>query len=93
MGDRSLGRDVLERVQEVVCASILWGLEHRDACLSSMRAHAQEESDDVLWKHVELYVNPWTVDLGPVGRGALRTLSDLAVERGVHAQTQTLEVL
>ena len=93
VGNRTLGREVLERVQEVVRASTLWGLEHRDACLSSMRAHAQEESDDVLWKHVELYVNDWTVDLGTVGRDALRTLSDLAAERSLHNQTGTLEVL
>ncbi len=93
VGDRTLGRDVLKRVQETVCASIRWGLEHRDACLPSMRTHAREASDDVLWKHVELYVNDWTVDLGPKGRYALRTLSDLASARGLPGNWGALEVL
>ena len=35
-----------------------------------MRRHAQEDSDDVLWKHVELYVNEWTRALGPRGPAA-----------------------
>ena len=93
VGHRTLGRDVLKRIQETVRASIIWGLEHRDACLASMRAHAQEESDDVLWKHVDLYVNDWTVDLGPKGRDALRTLSNLASARGLLVQKGRLEVL
>lgn len=92
-GQRSLGPDVLGRVQEVVRASIDWGLAHRDACVTSMRAHAQEESDDVLWKHVDLYVNDWTVDLGATGRNALRMLARLAHERGLLSTQESLEVL
>ena len=40
-----------------------------------MREYAQEFDDSVLLKHVELYVNDWTVDLGVVGRQALEKLS------------------
>jgi 1,4-dihydroxy-6-naphthoate synthase len=40
-----------------------------------MREYAQEFDDLVLMKHVELYVNDWTVDLGVVGRQALDELS------------------
>ena len=50
-------------------------------CLASMRRHAQELSDEVLWAHVELYVNERTLDLGAPGREALRALAQLARER------------
>ena len=40
-----------------------------------MRAYAQDLDDSVLMKHVELYVNDWTVDLGTVGLQALYELS------------------
>ena len=43
--------------------------------LPTMREYAQEFDDLVLMKHVELYVNDWTVDLGVVGRQALDELS------------------
>jgi 1,4-dihydroxy-6-naphthoate synthase len=48
-----------------------------------MRAHAQELADEVLMQHVDLYVNDWTLDLGPVGRRALATLSARAAEIGL----------
>jgi 1,4-dihydroxy-6-naphthoate synthase len=92
-GQKALGEEVLRRVQEAIRASLVWGLEHRDACLASMRTHAQEESDEVLWKHVELYVNEWTLDLGATGREALRSVSRLATERGLLTAGAELEVL
>jgi uncharacterized protein (DUF952 family) len=57
-----------------------------------MRRHAQEQSDAVLWKHVELYVNDWTRELGEVGRGALAALSREARAAGLVAADAVLEV-
>lgn len=45
------------------------------ACLPTMRLHAQELDDHVLWRHVELYVNDHTTDLGEAGRAALDELA------------------
>jgi 1,4-dihydroxy-6-naphthoate synthase len=50
-----------------------------------MRAHAQEQDDAVLWKHVELYVNEWTVDLGALGTRAIESFSAEARRAGVIA--------
>ena len=57
-----------------------------------MRAHAQEFDDDVLMKHVELYVNEWTTDLGDVGRNALHQLGERAVASGIVASGSQLTV-
>lgn len=48
-------------------------LARRDpaATLPTMRSWAQELDDDVLWGHVELYVNARTADLGEEGAAAL----------------------
>ncbi|MEW6071618.1 MAG: 1,4-dihydroxy-6-naphthoate synthase [Planctomycetota bacterium] len=78
-----LGPDRLARAAAAVRDSLAWGLAHRTACLPTMRRHAQEETDEVLWKHVALYVNEWTLDLGSAGRTALRTLSARARARGL----------
>ena len=91
---RSLGHDVLARLQEVVRDSLEWGLAHRAACLDTMRTHAQEQSDDVLWAHVDLYVNEWTLELGQAGRDALDALSTLARERdALRADVPALDIL
>ena len=48
-----------------------------------MRRYAQELTDDLLFKHVDLYVNDWTTDLGDSGRVALQTLRVQAEQVGV----------
>jgi 1,4-dihydroxy-6-naphthoate synthase len=90
---RELGADVAWRLQDAIRASLEWGLERRDACLPTMRAHAQELSDAVLLAHVDLYVNARTLDLGSEGRAALAALSAAARERGLVEAGAELLVL
>jgi len=75
LAKRSLGHDVICRVQSVIRDSVLHGLANPEEPLATMRAYAQEFDDTVLMKHVALYVNDWTVDLGEVGRKSLKELS------------------
>jgi 1,4-dihydroxy-6-naphthoate synthase len=39
-----------------------------------IREHAQELADDVCARHIALYVNAWSADLGPDGRRAIETM-------------------
>ena len=58
-----------------------------------MRKHAQEFNDDVLMQHVDLYVNDWTIDLGDIGRNALKELGHRAKTIGLTSdQTSALQV-
>ena len=82
---RRLPADVLTTVQAVIHDSLSYALAHRDATLPTMRAHAQEFADDVLMQHVDLYVNGWTLDLGPTGRRALDELASRAAAVGLDA--------
>jgi predicted solute-binding protein len=58
-----------------------------------MRRHAQEQSDDVLWAHVELYVTEETRSLSPAGRAALGVLERRAAERGLAPPGEALAVI
>ena len=58
--------------------SLQLALSDRSLPLPTMRKYAQEFDDNVLMQHVDLYVNDWTVELGDVGKNALRQLSRLA---------------
>lgn len=63
-----------------------------DACLPTMRTHAQEFDDRVLMEHVRLYVNDWTTDLGTEGGAALHRLGELARTAGFVAADTELRV-
>jgi 1,4-dihydroxy-6-naphthoate synthase len=80
---RSLGDELIGRIQAVIRDSIDFALADRDAALPTMRQYAQEFNDDVLMKHVDLYVNQWTQDLGDVGTAALQRLSEEAHNVGI----------
>ncbi len=78
-----LGPRCIKAVESVLRDSLVYALEHRDDTVATMRQYAQELTDDVMFKHVDLYVNDWTVDLGVKGRGALDVLKRHATSVGM----------
>jgi 1,4-dihydroxy-6-naphthoate synthase len=83
VASRRLPAATISAVQRVIYDSLALALRDRDAPLATMRAHAQEFDDRVLMQHVDLYVNDWTVDLGPTGAKALDELSARAASLGL----------
>jgi 5,8-dihydroxy-2-naphthoate synthase len=81
--DRSLTDEVKQRVNRVVRKSVEYAFAHRDASLPFVREHAQAMSEDVMYKHIDLYVNAFSIDLGPEGRRAVDTLFAKATATGV----------
>ena len=51
--------------------------------LDYIRSHAQEMSEEVMYKHIELYVNKYSLDLGEEGKKAIKLLFDTAREKNV----------
>ncbi|MAE47365.1 MAG: hypothetical protein CMJ86_10790 [Planctomycetes bacterium] len=89
---RALGGDLLQGLTQALVSSLDYGLTHREEALCSMRQHAQELSDQVLWQHVDLYVNQWTRDLGTAGQRAVRILGERAQAAGLMPPASNLEV-
>ena len=80
---RALPVEVARTVDRVIRRSVEYAFAHREASLPYVRAHAQEMSEDVMYKHIDLYVNDFSIDLGPDGRRAVQTLFDRARTAGV----------
>jgi 1,4-dihydroxy-6-naphthoate synthase len=80
---RRLPEDVRQRVNRVMRRSVEYAFANRSASLPFVRANAQAMSDDVMYKHIDLYVNDYSVDLGPEGRRAVEVLFDRARHSGV----------
>jgi len=80
---RSLTDEVKAAVNRVLRRSVEYALGHRDASLPYVRAHAQEMSEQVMYKHIDLYVNQYSVDLGVEGRRAVALLFARAQASGI----------
>ena len=90
VASKKLPAKTIATVQAVIRESIESALADPDAALPTMRKYAQEFDDQVLMKHVDLYVNDWTRDLGDTGKAALRTLSARA--QAIGKSTLEMEV-
>jgi 1,4-dihydroxy-6-naphthoate synthase len=80
---RSLPDDVKQTVNRVMRRSVEYAFAHRADSLPYVRAHAQEMSEAVMYQHIDLYVNEYSVDLGVEGRRAVQVLFDRAPRGGL----------
>jgi 1,4-dihydroxy-6-naphthoate synthase len=80
---RSLPDDVKRAVNRVLRRSVEYARANPGASLPFVREHAQEMSEDVMYRHIDLYVNQYSVDLGAEGRRAVETLFERARASGV----------
>jgi 1,4-dihydroxy-6-naphthoate synthase len=80
---RALPDEVKHAVNRVLRRSVEYAFAHREASLPFVRAHAQEMSEEVMCRHIDLYVNQYSVDLGDEGRRAVRVLFDKAHAAGI----------
>ncbi len=80
---RSLPAEVRAAMDRVLRRSVEYAFAHRDVTLPYVRAHAQDMDDAVMFKHIDLYVNHFSVDLGPEGRAAVSHLFAQAHAAGV----------
>lgn len=79
---RSLGEGAIARFETALSASVRHAFAHPEQSTSYIRLHAQEMSDDVCRQHIELYVNPYSEDIGDEGRSAIDALLTRGVEVG-----------
>ena len=80
---RSLGRNRLKAVESAIHDSLRFARRNREAIMSFIREHAQEMDDQVISRHISLYVNHYTEGLQEKGRKAVENLLTLAQEREI----------
>src|SRR4030095_3574781 len=71
---RALSDDVKQALNRVMRRSVEFAFAHPEASLPYVRAHAQEMSEEFMYKHIDLYVNEYSVDLGREGRRAIELM-------------------
>ena len=80
---KDLGDALVRDVARLVKESIVYALEHRQEALEYALRYARDLDPALADKFVGMYVNEWTVDYGPKGREAVRTLLARAAEAGL----------
>jgi 1,4-dihydroxy-6-naphthoate synthase len=81
VASRALPADVIARVDRVLRRSVEFAFANPDASLPFVREHAQEMSEDVMYQHIRLYVNVYSIDLGIDGKRAITLLLQHVAEQ------------
>lgn len=83
VANRKLPEEIQHKINRVLKKSVRFAFENPKSGLGFIRSHAQEMSEEVMYKHIELYVNKYSIELGEEGRKAIDTLFDKALSLGV----------
>ena len=80
---RSLGKQVVRQIENGIRRSVEHAFANPDASAEYVLAHAQEMEPTTVRQHIDLYVNPFSVDLGEEGIRAVQTLLERASAAGI----------
>lgn len=83
--NRNLDQATKEKVNRLIKKSVEFAFANPKSGLDFIKQHAQEMSEEVMYKHIELYVNQYSIELGPEGRKAIDVLFKMAQEKGLIA--------
>ena len=75
---RELPEEIKQKVNRIIRRSVNYAFENPESGMDFICSHSQEMSNDVVKKHIELYVNKYSVDLGEEGRRAVEIFFDYA---------------
>jgi 1,4-dihydroxy-6-naphthoate synthase len=88
---RDLGPEKMAALSRVLKASIQYGLNHRAPALRHAMQYARGLSTETADTFVGMYVNDWTLDLGPRGKESIRLFLGRAFERGLIPTDPTVD--
>lgn len=88
---RSLPQQIKHSVERVLRSSVQFAMQNPAAGLNFIKHHAQSMKDEVVQKHIQLYVNDFSLDLSEKGRQAIDKLFEQAfVSRKINNLTQPI---
>jgi 1,4-dihydroxy-6-naphthoate synthase len=80
---RDLDDATVRQIEDAIRASLQFARNNEDAVMPYVRERAHESEEAAIRKHIDLYVNDYTRDIGKDGIAAVRELFDRASRAGL----------
>ncbi|MEO8404520.1 MAG: 1,4-dihydroxy-6-naphthoate synthase [Chitinophagaceae bacterium] len=74
---RNMEKDIQLKVDRLIRKSLEYAFANYPLVTDYVKAHSQAMSEEVMRKHIDLYVNNYSIDLGSDGKKAIQTLYDV----------------
>ncbi len=72
-----------QKVNRVIRRSMEYAYKNPNSGMQFIRENAQEMNFDVMKKHIDLYVNKYSLDIGELGEKAINSLFNEAMKTGI----------
>jgi 1,4-dihydroxy-6-naphthoate synthase len=82
---KKIDKGVQQKLDRLIKKSVEYSFKNYPEISSYISSHSQEMSEDVMRKHIDLYVNNFSLDLGDEGKQAVNTF--LQVYGSIHHTT------
>ncbi|MGN6248913.1 MAG: MqnA/MqnD/SBP family protein, partial [Ginsengibacter sp.] len=82
VGKRTLDDSILKEVDSLIRKSIEYSYSNYPAISDYIKCHSQEMEEEVMKKHIDLYVNNYSLDLGEDGKHAI--MKFMEIYRTIH---------
>jgi len=79
----TLNEEIIFKLQRIMRRSVIYALENPSQAMPFVKCNAKEMNEEVMKKHICLYVNDFSIDLGIDGKKAVSQLLHIATERGL----------
>lgn len=80
---RNLPTETINKFERALKRSIEYAFDNPSAAITYIRKHAQEMEEEVMYNHIRLYVNRYSIELGNEGQEAVRKMFLIAQEKGI----------
>jgi 1,4-dihydroxy-6-naphthoate synthase len=71
---KTFSKEIQKKIERIIRRSVQYAFAHPNSSKAFIKKHAQEMDDAVIKKHIELYVNKYSISLGTKGRKAIAVL-------------------
>jgi 1,4-dihydroxy-6-naphthoate synthase len=80
---KGLGYNIINKLNRIMFRSVEYALKNPAEAMAFVRENASEMDEEVMQKHIHLYVNENTLSLGTGGKVAIAKLQQIAMEKGL----------
>ena len=80
---KSMNIEEIRRFNDLFKASILYGLEHRNAAVDHAMRYSRGQPKHIMMKFIKMYVNDITVDMGTAGEKAIKKMFKMGQDKGI----------
>jgi 1,4-dihydroxy-6-naphthoate synthase len=90
---RSMSREAIAEFSDMFTSSIAYGLDNIDQAVEYAMQYGRGQPKETITRFVKMYVNDLTLDMGLQGKKAIKTMFEMAKDRGIIKHDVAIDVI